>query len=134
MTLYRDTTTGTIWTDSELTDSLAEEIDGLDDETFLKQDVELRGDAAIYDYIVECCLVGIYSRVDDGEPTAYRRTRDGQVFYAAEIEDVYIEHAANIESEARAQVTFNAWLDEVLQHGAFEVIDTDSIGTAERQL
>lgn len=35
-----------------MTDSLAEEIDGLADETFLKQDVELRGDAAVYVYIV----------------------------------------------------------------------------------
>lgn len=126
MTLYRDTATGKIWTDSELTASLAEEINGLDDETFLKQDVELRGGAAIYDYIVECCLVGVYSRVDDGESTAYRRTGDGQVFYAAEMESVYAQDVPTIKSEARAQVTFNGWLDEVLQRGEFEVINADS--------
>jgi hypothetical protein len=48
MTLYRDTTTGKIWTDGELTTSLAEEIEGLDDEDSLKQGVELRGDGAIH--------------------------------------------------------------------------------------
>lgn len=129
MTLYRDTTTGKIWTDSELMDSLAEEIDGLDDETFLKQEVELRGGAAIYDYIVECCLVGIYSRVDNGESITYRRTRDGQVFYAAEMESVYAEYVPTIKSEASEQVTFSGWLDEVLRRGEFEVIDADSVNS-----
>jgi hypothetical protein len=49
--------------------SSAEEIAaGMDEESYLRQDVKLRGDAAIRDYILECCLVGIYTRVDDEWP------------------------------------------------------------------
>ena len=33
----------------------------------MKQDVQLRRYAAIRDYIMECCLVGIYEGVDDDE-------------------------------------------------------------------
>jgi hypothetical protein len=65
MTRYRNTTTGETRDEGELTASLAEEIDGLDAEDYLRQDVELRGDAAIRDYIIECCLVGLYEGVDD---------------------------------------------------------------------
>ena len=65
MTRYRNPTTGEIWTQDELTAALADEIAGLDEDTYLRQDLELRGDAAIRDYIIECCLVGIYESVDD---------------------------------------------------------------------
>jgi hypothetical protein len=65
MTRYRNSTTGEIRTEDELTTSLAEEIEGLDEEDYLRQDVELRANAAIRDYIIECCLVGIYEGVDD---------------------------------------------------------------------
>ena len=83
MTLCRDTSTGRVWIEVELMASLAQEIDGLDDEDYLKQEVDAHGDTAIREYIIECCLVGIYSRIDDGEDVAYRRTVDGPVFYAA---------------------------------------------------
>ena len=43
MTSYRDTTTSVIFTDYELLVSLCEEIDGLDDEDYLKQEVQLHG-------------------------------------------------------------------------------------------
>jgi hypothetical protein len=65
MNRYRNTTSGEMWTADELTVCLAEEIAGLDEDSYLRQDVELRGDEAIRDYIVECCLVGIYHSVDD---------------------------------------------------------------------
>ncbi len=68
MTRYRNSTTGEIRTEDELTTSLAEEIEGLDEEDYLRQDVELRGNAAIRDYVIECCLVGIYEGVDDEWP------------------------------------------------------------------
>jgi hypothetical protein len=68
MTRYRNTTTGEIRTEDELTTSPAEEIEGLDGEDYLKQDVQLRGHAAIHDYIIECCLVGTYEGVDDEWP------------------------------------------------------------------
>jgi hypothetical protein len=79
MTLYRNTSTGEIWTDDELIASIANEIDALDDEDSLKQEVDLHGDAAIREYIIECCLVGIYSRVDDGEDAAYNTHIDAIV-------------------------------------------------------
>jgi hypothetical protein len=68
MTRYCNTTTGEISSEDELTAYLAEEIAGLDEESYLRQDVRLRGDAAIRDYIIECCLVGIYEGVDDEWP------------------------------------------------------------------
>jgi hypothetical protein len=40
----------------------------LDEESYLRQDVELRGNAAIREYVTECCLVGIYESVDDECP------------------------------------------------------------------
>lgn len=129
MTLYRDTTNGKVWTDSELKESLAEEIDGLGDENSLKQEVDFRGDPAIEDYIIECCLVGIYSRVDNGESTAYRRNRDGQVFYAAEMEDVYVDDTGDLNSEALDRVTFSGWLDDMLRRGVFDAVDGDSVST-----
>ena len=95
-----------------------------DDEDSLKQEVELRGDGAIHD-IIECCLVGIYSRVDDGQAVAYRRTLDGQVFYAAEMEDVFYDDISNLSAEAREQVTFNGWLSDMLLHRVFDAIDAD---------
>jgi hypothetical protein len=123
MTLYRDTITGRIWTDGELTTSLAQAIDALEDEDSLKQDVELHGDAAIREYIVECCLVRLYSRVDDGEEFAYRRTVDGHVFYAAEMEDVFSDDIATLDPEPHEQVTFDGWLTDVVVRGLFEPID-----------
>ena len=87
--------------------------------------MELRGDGAIHDYIIECCLVGIYSRVDDSQAVAYRRTLDGQVFYAAEMEDVFYDDISNLSAEAREQVTFNGWLSDMLLHRVFDAIDAD---------
>lgn len=60
MTLYRETSTGTIWCDQELFVSLASEIEALDDDTLLKRENHMYGDAAILEYVIECCLVGIY--------------------------------------------------------------------------
>ena len=40
----------------------------MDEESYLRQDVQLRGDAAIREYIIECCLVGIYESVDEEWP------------------------------------------------------------------
>jgi hypothetical protein len=68
MTRYRNTNTGEIWTEDELTASLAGEIEGLDEDSYLRRDVTLRGDAAVWEYIIECCLVGIYESVDDEWP------------------------------------------------------------------
>jgi hypothetical protein len=68
MTCYRNTTSGETWTEDELTASFAREIAGLDEESYLRHDVQLRGDPAIRDYITECCLVGIYEGVDDEWP------------------------------------------------------------------
>jgi hypothetical protein len=68
MTRYRNPTTGENWTEDELTASLADEIAGLEEDSYLRQDVELRGNEGIRDYIIECCLVGIYERVDDEWP------------------------------------------------------------------
>jgi hypothetical protein len=68
MIRYRNTTTGEIRTEDELTPSLAEEIEGLDGEDYLKQDVKFRGNVAIREYIIECCLVGLYEGVDDEWP------------------------------------------------------------------
>ncbi len=65
MTRYRNTTTGEIWTEDELTADLADEIAGLDADSYLRQDVDFRGNAAIREYIIESCLVGIYESVDD---------------------------------------------------------------------
>lgn len=125
MTLYRDTTSGTIWTDAELTESLAEEIARLDDETLLKQEVDLHGALAIREYIIECCLVGIYSRVDDGEDIVYRRASDGRVFYAAEMEQVFLDAVNDISSEALEHVSFNEWLNDKLRNRAIVAIDAD---------
>ena len=47
---------------------LAEQIAELDEDSYLSQDVKLRGDAAIREYIIECCLVGIYESVDEEWP------------------------------------------------------------------
>lgn len=60
VTLYRETSTGTIWCDQELFVSLASEIEALDDDTLLKRENHMYGDAAILEYVIECCLVGIY--------------------------------------------------------------------------
>lgn len=68
MTRYRNTTTGDIWIEDELVAVLAEQIAGLDKESYLRQDVQLRGKAAIRDYVIECCLIGIYESVDDEWP------------------------------------------------------------------
>jgi hypothetical protein len=68
MNRYRNTTTVEIRTEDELTTSPAEEIEGLDEEDYLSNDVKLRGDAAIREYIIECCLVGIYESVDEEWP------------------------------------------------------------------
>src|SRR5258705_9906246 len=84
MTLYRDTTTSVIFTEHELLVSLGEEIDGLDDEDYLKQEVQLYGDAAIREYVIECFLVGIYSRLDR-DAVVYRRNIDGQLFYSGAV-------------------------------------------------
>ena len=64
MTRYRNTTTGETCSEEELVASLAGEIATLDEDTYLRQDVELRGDEAIRDYVIECC-VGLYESVDD---------------------------------------------------------------------
>jgi hypothetical protein len=47
MTRYRETSTGEIRTEGELMTALAEQIQELGDENVLKQDMDLRGDAAI---------------------------------------------------------------------------------------
>jgi hypothetical protein len=49
-----------------------------------------------------------------------RRTLDAQVFYAAETEDVYCQDIGNLNSEAREQVTFNGWLDDMLLRGVLK--------------
>ena len=67
MMRYRRTN-GEIWTEDDLMASLAQEIATLDEDSYLRQDVELRGNEAIRDYIIECCLVGIYESVDDEWP------------------------------------------------------------------
>ncbi len=43
MIRYRNTTSGEIWTEDELTASLVEQVAGLDEESYLRQDVKLRG-------------------------------------------------------------------------------------------
>jgi hypothetical protein len=120
MTLYRDTTTSVIFTDYELLVSLGEEIDGLDDEDYLKQEVQLHRDAAIREYIIECCLVGIYSRLD-GDAVVYRRIMDGELFYADEIEGVFDDDMVNLEPEHREHVTFDGWLSDKILNGLFDV-------------
>jgi hypothetical protein len=65
MTRYRNPTTGEIWTEDELMVSLAEQIATLDEESYLRQDVKLRGNVAVHEYIIECCLVGIYESLDE---------------------------------------------------------------------
>ena len=66
MTHYRNPSSGEVWEEVDLIASLAEESAGaMDEESELRQDVRLRGNEAIRDYIIECCLVGIYERVDD---------------------------------------------------------------------
>lgn len=77
MTLYRETSTGTIWGDQELLVSLASEIGALDDDTLLKREYVMYGDIAIHEYVIECCLVGIYDDLD-GDDALYRCTADGQ--------------------------------------------------------
>lgn len=44
---------------------MAEQIAGLDEGSYVRQDVKRRGNAAVREYIIECCLVGIYECVDD---------------------------------------------------------------------
>jgi len=68
MICYRNTTSGEIWTEDELTASLVGEIAGLDQESYLRQDVKCRGNVAIREYIIECCLVGLYEGGDDEWP------------------------------------------------------------------
>jgi hypothetical protein len=68
MIRYRNPTTGEIWTEDELMASLTEQIATLDEESYLREDVKLRGDAAIHECIIECCLVGLYESVDDEWP------------------------------------------------------------------
>jgi hypothetical protein len=68
MTRYRNPSTGETWSEEKLVASVAEEIGTLDEGSYLRQDVALRGDEAIRDYIIECCLVGIYQSVDDEWP------------------------------------------------------------------
>jgi hypothetical protein len=65
MMRYRNTSTGEIWTENELSASLAQEIAALDEDSYLRQDMKLRGTEAIREYISECCLGGIYQSVDD---------------------------------------------------------------------
>jgi hypothetical protein len=65
MMRYRNTRTGEIWTEDELSASLAQQIAALDEDSYLRQDMKLRGNEAIRDYIIECCLVGIYQSADD---------------------------------------------------------------------
>lgn len=125
MTLYRNTSTGEIFTDAELTDALRPEIEMLDDETMLQQEFAMHGDAAIREYIIECCLVGIYSKVDDGDDVAYKRVSDGRVFYAAEIEQVFIDDVIDLPTEAREYVPFNEWLNDRLLNRAFVAVDAD---------
>lgn len=69
MTLYRATTTGRIWRDQELFASLASEIETLDDDALLKREYLMYGDVAIHEYVIECCLVGIYDDLDDDDAT-----------------------------------------------------------------
>ena len=125
MTLYRDTTTGRVWTEGELMTSLAQEIGALDDEDLLKREFDEHGNAAIREYIIECELVGIYSRVDDGEDIAYRRTVDGKVFYAAEMEHVFSDEIGRLDPEPQEQVTFDGWLSDVILRGVFEPINAN---------
>lgn len=125
MTLYRNPGTEDIWTAEELTASLRAEIAGLDDEDSLKQEVELHGDAAISEYITECCLVGIYSRVGDGHSLAYQRVSDGSVFYAAEVEQVYRETVAEAGFNSGNVTPFGKWLSDVLDEGEFIVVNAD---------
>lgn len=65
MNRYLNPTTGETWPEDELMASLAQQIAALDEDSYLRQDVKLRGNSAIRDYIIECCLVGIYESVDD---------------------------------------------------------------------
>jgi hypothetical protein len=58
MTRYRNTTNGEIWTQAEPMASLAEQIATLDEDSYLRQDVQLSGNAAIRGYIIKCSLVG----------------------------------------------------------------------------
>jgi hypothetical protein len=68
MTRYRNTTTGETWNEDELTASLVEQIAGLDEDSYLGQDVKLRENAVIREYVTECALVGLYESVDDEWP------------------------------------------------------------------
>lgn len=77
MTLYQETTTGRIWRSQELFTSLASEIETLDDDALIKREYVMHGDAAIHEYVIECCLVGIYDDLD-GDDVLYRCTADGQ--------------------------------------------------------
>jgi hypothetical protein len=69
MTRYRNPSSGEVWEEDDLIASLTVEIAAsMDEESCLRQDIELRGNEAIRDYIIECCLVGIYEMVDDEWP------------------------------------------------------------------
>jgi hypothetical protein len=46
MTRYRNPTTGEIWTEGELSSSLAQQITALDEDSHLRQDMKLRGNEA----------------------------------------------------------------------------------------
>ncbi|WP_125079447.1 hypothetical protein [Mycobacterium sp. P7213] len=64
MTRYRETSTGRLWRGQELFTALASEIEALDDDALLKREYVMYGDAAIHEYVIECCLVGIYDDLD----------------------------------------------------------------------
>ncbi len=109
--LYRNTDTGTVWIDSELVESLRDEIVELDDEQLLKREYDIHGDAAIREYIIEASLVGIYTSLDDSE-TAFRRISDDRVFTASEIEEEFEQDICALDPDHRAEITFASWMDE----------------------
>ncbi|ORW12873.1 hypothetical protein AWC16_06930 [Mycolicibacter longobardus] len=114
MTLYRETSTGTIWRDQELLASLASEIEALDDDTLLKREYRMYGDAAIREYVIECGLVGIYDDLD-GDDLLYRRTVDGQEFAIAELERLYVEEMSG--GDPRRRQILHEWFSDMVGRG-----------------
>lgn len=109
--LYRDTTTGIIWMDSDLVQALRQEIVELDDDQLLKREYVIHGDLAIREYLIEASLVGIYVGLD-GSEIAFRRIRDGELFTADQIEAVFAQDVCDLDAEHRAEITFADWLGQ----------------------
>lgn len=119
MTLYRETSTGRIWRDQELFTSLAPEIAALEDDVLLRREYLMYGDAAIHEYVIECCLVGIYDDLD-GDEALYRRAVDGQELAIAELEHLYVEGMSG--GDPRSHQMFHEWFADAVGRGLVEEV------------